>query len=198
LAAAARRGFAALSAGRAVTLGLARGLVRLEEHDATWRESFVAERDRLQASLIDCGCETEHIGSTAVPGMPAKPILDIAVGCPEWTSEHGVRARLEALGYEYRGDMRDSSGHVFARGPENARTHYIHLIRLSDPQWSSYLALRDFYARTPMLARATPLRSAPWRLGSVAIGHPIQRRKGRSLRGYWNMRVLRMASRAYS
>jgi GrpB-like predicted nucleotidyltransferase (UPF0157 family) len=127
----------------AVTLGLIRGLVALADHDDTWREAFLAERDRIGAALEGFGCEIEHVGSTAVPGIPAKPILDIALGCPPKTDPLSLKARLEDLGYIYRGDAGDSGGHVFVRGTEAVRTHHLHVVALQGEQWAAYLALRD-------------------------------------------------------
>jgi GrpB-like predicted nucleotidyltransferase (UPF0157 family) len=126
-----------------VALGLAPGSVRLQEHDETWSVAFAAERERLNAALAGHGCVVEHIGSTAVPSLLAKPILDIAVGCPESTSATGVGAILETLGYEYLGDFGNEGGRIFVRGSDGHRTHHVHVIKLTDPQWSAYLELRD-------------------------------------------------------
>lgn len=62
-----------------MALGLTRGVVRLAEYDATWADEFRDEQDRLSVALADTRCEIEHIGSTAVRGMRAKPILDIVL-----------------------------------------------------------------------------------------------------------------------
>jgi GrpB-like predicted nucleotidyltransferase (UPF0157 family) len=60
-------------------LGLAHDLVLLTDHDDSWHAEFFAERERIGAGIEGLGCEMEHVGSTAVPGLAAKPILDIAV-----------------------------------------------------------------------------------------------------------------------
>jgi GrpB-like predicted nucleotidyltransferase (UPF0157 family) len=127
----------------AVALGLTRGVVELADHDDTWRSDFLAERDRLAAALGGTGCEIEHIGSTAVPGIPAKPILDIALGCPSRVNPLSLKARLEDIGYIYRGDAGAAGGHVFVRGTGAARTHHLQVVAVQDEQWKAYLALRE-------------------------------------------------------
>ena len=126
-----------------MTLGLTRGLVALADHDVSWRDEFLAEREILGAALAEFGCEIEHVGSTAGPGIPAKPILDIALGCPPQTDPASLKEPLEALGYLYRGDFGDSGGHLFVRGTETVRTHHLHVVALGGEQWTAYLAFRD-------------------------------------------------------
>lgn len=80
-------------------LGLKYGTVRLVEHDSRWAQAFLAERESIVAALGDLGGEVEHIGSTAVPGLPAKPILDIAVGIRESSDATDTSAsRTRGLG----------------------------------------------------------------------------------------------------
>lgn len=126
-----------------MTLGLARGVVLLAEHDATWADEFRGESARLRAALGGMRCEIEHIGGTAVRGLRAKPILDIALGYTPPTELQGLRAVLERLRYEYRGDFGDEGGHVFVRGVADRRTHHLHAVRLRGSQWSAYLKLRN-------------------------------------------------------
>jgi GrpB-like predicted nucleotidyltransferase (UPF0157 family) len=76
-------------------LGLKRGMVRLVEHDPGWPTAFSSERALLFEALAGLGCAIEHVGSTAVPGLPAKPILDIAVGVPVDVEETACIPRLE-------------------------------------------------------------------------------------------------------
>jgi GrpB-like predicted nucleotidyltransferase (UPF0157 family) len=136
-----------------MTLGLMRGVVRLAEHDSTWADEFRHERCRLSAALSDTCCEIEHIGSTAVRGMRAKPILDIALGYAVSTKLEELAGALERLRYEYRGDSGDKGGHVFVRGTGDRRTHHLHAVLLYGAQWSAYLTLRDLL-RSDARARA--------------------------------------------
>lgn len=124
-------------------LGVTYGTVRLVEHDSRWAAAFAAEHAVLAAALDGFECTVEHIGSTSVPDLPAKPILDIAVGIPEPRDVAGCIPRLEGCGYEYRGDAGADGGHVFVRASGTVRTHHVHLVERGGDQWKAYLALRD-------------------------------------------------------
>jgi len=97
----------------------------------------------IARTLGDLASGIEHIGSTAVPGLAAKPVLDVAVALVDPSTFAEVRRRLEICGYAYRGDLGSEGGHVFAKGPESGRTHYLHLQDAGSDQWRSYLAFRD-------------------------------------------------------
>ena len=85
----------------------------------------------------------EHVGSTAVPGLVAKPILDIALAFPDLASLDEAASRLSGAGYEWRGDFQDEGGVVFVEGPDSARTVHLHLVERDDPQWDRYVRFRD-------------------------------------------------------
>lgn len=126
-----------------MALGLTRGQVELAEHDEGWRAEFSSECRRIGAALAVLGCEIEHVGSTAVAGIPAKPILDIAVGCASETDVRAVRGVLEGLGYLYGEDLGESGGQLFVRGAGAVRTHHLHVVPLGGRQWQSYLSFRE-------------------------------------------------------
>jgi GrpB-like predicted nucleotidyltransferase (UPF0157 family) len=78
--------------------------VEIVPHDPRWAERFAQERERLLAALGGLALAVEHVGSTAVPGLAAKPVLDILVASPFVPLPPQVVAALEALGYQERGD----------------------------------------------------------------------------------------------
>lgn len=125
-------------------LGLRYGTVQVVPYDPEWAQAFLDESARLADVLSNVSCEIEHIGSTAVAGLPAKPILDIAIGlAPGVAAEQAVSA-IQTLGYQYRGDAGAEGGHILVR--ESAplvRTHHLHVVELNGVQWQSYLVLRD-------------------------------------------------------
>jgi GrpB-like predicted nucleotidyltransferase (UPF0157 family) len=124
-------------------LGLKYGTVALSPHDPAWANAFLEEQVRLQR-VLPAGCIVEHIGSTAVQGLAAKPILDIAVGCPDGVASSNVVNAVESIGYQYRGDAGSAGGHVLVRESKTGvRTHHAHVVELGEPQWSAYLAFRD-------------------------------------------------------
>ncbi len=126
-------------------LGLRYGTVMVVPYRPEWAQAFLEERGRLQQALQGIPSQIEHIGGTAVPGLSAKPILDISVGLSAVVPLDTILTALARLDYEYRGDAGEQGGHIFVR--ESApliRTHHVHVVELDGPQWKAYLELRDF------------------------------------------------------
>lgn len=108
------------------SLGLQRGTVKLEPYNPEWQKLFEAEKSALQKVLGDKFIAAEHIGSTAIPGIKAKPILDLMLAIPGLNDWEWLKEPLAKLGYEFRRDFRSEQGHVlFVKGPEENRTHYL-------------------------------------------------------------------------
>jgi len=124
-------------------LGLRRGTTVVREYDPRWAEEFGREELLLRRALEELASGIEHVGSTAVPGLAAKPVLDLAVALVDPSTFAEVRRRLATCGYDYRGDLGSEGGHVFAKGPDSGRTHYLHLHDAGSDQWRRYLAFRD-------------------------------------------------------
>jgi GrpB-like predicted nucleotidyltransferase (UPF0157 family) len=134
-------------------LGLRYGTVRLEPYNPEWAGSFAEERRRLLEALSGTSCQVEHVGSTAVPGLCAKPILDIAIGMVVGTLIEPIVSALRGIEYQYRGDAGEAGGRIFVReAAEHVRTHHVHVVDLDGAQWEAYLRLRDFL-RTSRAAR---------------------------------------------
>jgi GrpB-like predicted nucleotidyltransferase (UPF0157 family) len=96
----------------------------------------------------------EHIGSTAVPGLPAKPTIDIAVGFDDLADFHRGREQTRHFGYEYRPAAAFHDGHLFLRHVRNGeRTYHLHVLRLPSADLDHYLAFRDYLRATPEAAR---------------------------------------------
>lgn len=130
-----------------MALGLQRGSVKLVPHSGEWQKRFEEEKARIVSCLRGRIATVEHVGSTAIPGVPAKPILDIAIGIPEIGDVWEYVEAFERVGYEYRGDRGGSEDHALAKGPEGSRTHYAHIVSLDGSKWKEYVQFRD-YLRT--------------------------------------------------
>lgn len=130
-------------------LGLRRGAVQLVPYTPTWAILFQAERDRLQHALGDDALNIQHIGSTAVPGLAAKPILDLGIAVAGESVVSGCIPCLTALGYTYRGYRGPNEGHFFDQGSEQALTHYLHMLYIHEPGWRNYLLFRDYLMAHP-------------------------------------------------
>jgi GrpB-like predicted nucleotidyltransferase (UPF0157 family) len=132
------------------SLGLRQATLALAPHDPAWADAFDAEAARIRAALPDVAFEIDHIGSTAVPGLPAKPILDIAMRAGS-DDEPRIADGLLALGYIDRGHR---SGRLFIRlRSSDMRTHNLHLYRPDDPDCRDQIAFRDALRADPDLRR---------------------------------------------
>src|SRR5688500_11412421 len=89
--------------------------VLIVPYDAGWPTEFDDLRRVYVDALAELALAVEHVGSTAVPGLPAKPIIDIDVVIAARDDLPGVQRRLGRLGYEYRGDLGVAGREVFAR-----------------------------------------------------------------------------------
>lgn len=123
-------------------LGLEPGLVRLVDHDARWPALFAAEQMRILAQCGTLPLRLEHVGGTSIPGMCAKPVLDIAAGRPRDAPIQDYVAALEQAGYEHRGERGVPGRQFFCRG--QPRAYHLHLVEEGGPQWRDYLAFRDY------------------------------------------------------
>jgi GrpB-like predicted nucleotidyltransferase (UPF0157 family) len=134
------------------TLGLAYGEVRLAvDPEAEWPQAYDRLAAQVRESLGAAAAGVEHVGSTAVPGMTAKPIIDIAVGMRQGgIAVAELRAGLEPCGFVYRGDAGSRGGIVFVL--ETAPRHriaHLHVVTHGDESWVRYLAFRDRLRRDP-------------------------------------------------
>lgn len=125
-------------------LGLQRGTIRIVPADPSWSRDFADEQERLHGAIGDLVVDIQHVGSTAVPGLDAKPIIDIAVAVERLDVIAGCRPLLLSLGYLDRGDAGGDGGYLFVkeRDPE-VRTHHLHIVTPDDPQWANYIRFRD-------------------------------------------------------
>jgi GrpB-like predicted nucleotidyltransferase (UPF0157 family) len=137
-------------------LGVHNSDVLLVPHNRGWPEIFQKEANLLRRELDGQKIEIYHIGSTSVPGLPAKPIIDIAIGLPEDDFENHVikcRKALERLGYRYLGDRGRSGGHMFERESGRVRTHAIQVHAVGSPGLHETLRFRQMLLDDSNLVR---------------------------------------------
>jgi GrpB-like predicted nucleotidyltransferase (UPF0157 family) len=125
-------------------IGLKRHTVELVDHNAAW-PTLAAEI--CQAVFTACGdlvIDVQHVGSTAVPGLPAKPILDIAAGVGGLGVIPELVEKLARIGYIYRGDGGENAGHLFVKeSAPDVRTVHLHVVVYGDLPWQDYLRFRE-------------------------------------------------------
>jgi GrpB-like predicted nucleotidyltransferase (UPF0157 family) len=126
-----------------MSLGLESGTVRVVPYDSKWPTLFAAEAEALRQrfALEGLPLVIEHTGSTAVPGLPAKPILDILAGYPPGAALPPYISALTGAGYVHRGEQEIPGRDFFRRG--NPRAYHLHLTAIDSAFWRDHLAFRD-------------------------------------------------------
>jgi GrpB-like predicted nucleotidyltransferase (UPF0157 family) len=125
-------------------MGLPSGQVSIEDYTGEWVKVFEEERDRLVAAVGLLAVAIEHVGSTSIPGLCAKPVIDIAIGVTDLLTGKECIGPLSALGYEYKGDAGIPGRHFFAKGNPDDRTHYVHVEPLNGVLWRNHILFRDY------------------------------------------------------
>ena len=127
--------------------------VRIADYDATWPLRFEAERAALAERIgpwVTGGIH--HVGSTSVPGLPAKPIIDILVGVEGLEQSRPCLEKVAALSYLYW-PYRTDAMHWFCKPGPVQRTHHLHLIPTGSRRYQDELAFRDALRGDTTLAR---------------------------------------------
>lgn len=144
--------------------------IRLVEYDPEWIARARDELRRLTEALARLAVRVEHVGSTAVPGLAAKPILDLQVSVAAIKPRARYIEPLERLGYLFVPDPESPDFHFFAKPAKLPRTHHVHVCEGGDDHELRHLAFRDFL-------RAHPGEAAKYAAlkHHVAMRHPQDR-----------------------
>ena len=132
-------------------LGLEKGAIKLSPHREEWHELFAAEAQRLTIAAGKHVLGVEHIGSTAICGIAAKPIIDIALAVQEIADVEQIIQPFENLGYVYRGENGIPNRRYFRKGSP-LRTHHLHVVRIESDFWRNHLLFRDYLRANPQIA----------------------------------------------
>jgi GrpB-like predicted nucleotidyltransferase (UPF0157 family) len=131
------------------------GGLRLAAYDPAWPARFAREAARVGAALGGRAAAVEHVGSTAVPGLAGKPVLDLAVAVRSAAEADACVAPLAALGYAYRGPHGDDPRRrYYVRDAAGRRVAQLHLYVVPAAAWDEKLAFRDALRADPALAAA--------------------------------------------
>jgi len=132
-------------------LGLPKGIVRLEPHTERWQRLFAEEAVRVRETVGEYVAAIEHIGSTSIGGIAAKPIIDMAIAVEKAADGEKCVVPLENIGYEYRGENGITGRFYFVKG--EPRTHHLHLVLADSDFWRSHLLFRDYLRENPSAAK---------------------------------------------
>jgi len=128
--------------------GLERGLVKLEPYDYNWLILFDKERELLSSQLKGLIINMEHVGSTSIEGLLAKPIIDIAIGVSSLDKVIKIREKVKGIGY-LEVPVSIDGKHVFAKNKENKITHFLHIMIYNQDLWRDQISFRDYLRSFP-------------------------------------------------
>jgi GrpB-like predicted nucleotidyltransferase (UPF0157 family) len=131
-------------------LGLVSGHVSLARAHDAWAAAYERERSKIATALREQVIGIEHVGSTAIPDVPAKPILDILVGVQGFDGARVCIAPMIDIGYSYRGENGIPRRHYFVKG--DPRTHHVHMVEIESDDWKATLRFRYLLRTHPDLA----------------------------------------------
>ena len=133
--------------------------IELVPHDPRWIEVAARERSRLQGAIGDARVEVHHIGSTSIPSIRAKPIVDLIPLVTSLDALDQRKSAVEALGYEWRGEfgIPRRRYNVLVDAKTGKRVAQLHCFAADDPQVTRHLAFRDYLRAHDDEARAYEL-----------------------------------------
>lgn len=133
--------------------GLQSGKVTVVPYDSKWVEKYAREAISIRKALGGLIQDIQHVGSTSVPGMDAKPIIDIMVGLEDLSVVASLVSPLRALGYLYRGLLLGIEGHYFFRKGEPIKEYFLHVFEYGGGFWNQRIAFRERLITSPELAQ---------------------------------------------
>ena len=123
--------------------------VEIVAYDPAWPAEFEHERALIARALGDRMLGIEHVGSTAVAGLGAKPIIDIMIAVSNLAEGEKCVRPLEALGYVYRGDGGIPGRLYFSKPTTRPRTHHLHMVEHGSDFWQRHILFRDYLRKHP-------------------------------------------------
>ena len=124
--------------------------VVVQSYEKTWADDFVAIRDELNTVLKDLALRIEHVGSTSVEGLSAKPIIDIDAVIQNREKLPEVIAALQKLGYSHEGDQGIPGREAFKyEGKEHLRKHHLYVCAQDSEELRRHIAFRDYLRNHP-------------------------------------------------
>lgn len=124
--------------------------VEVLPHNPQWRKEFEAESQQIADVLGDCTIAIHHIGSTAIPNIYAKPILDLLVEVNHITEVDQRSSGMETLGYEAMGEFGLPGRRYFRKNNQmGVRTHHVHIFEVGSKEVKRHLAFRDYMMTHP-------------------------------------------------
>ncbi len=128
--------------------------VEVVPHNTQWRDAFETEARHIAIALGENVAAIHHIGSTAIPNIYAKPVVDLLVEVGDIAKVDELSSAMESFGYEVMGEFGIPSRRYFRKDNEDGtRTHQIHAFEAGSAQAERHLAFRDFMIAHPAAAQ---------------------------------------------
>lgn len=124
-------------------MGLKVGTVYLENYNENWKNMFEEEKSNLENIFKERAIKIEHVGSTSIEGLSAKPIIDIMVTLKSFDDFEFVRSEFLNMPYSIKLDS-DPDEILIRKGPEENRTHFIHVVEEGSQRCINTLLFRDY------------------------------------------------------
>lgn len=164
-------------------IGLKRGTVKLLNHEKEWELEAQRTILRLHKILGAVARDIQHVGSTSILTIKAKPIIDIAVAVDDFKDVLALEAELNHNGFYYRPNANLEDQLLFAcgsyyDGTGDLQTHFIHVVLADSMEWINYINFRDYLNKTPTVAKAYEDLKI-----SLASEAPVDKGRERYLRG---------------
>jgi GrpB-like predicted nucleotidyltransferase (UPF0157 family) len=124
-------------------IGLKRGTIVLRDYCDEWPRLFELEKEKILSLTGSKILQIEHIGSTAIPGIKAKPLIDMLIKVKSFKDIEDMVPILETQGYTYFGYLEEEGDYFFAKGVEENRTHYLHAYLDGSDGFDACVIFRD-------------------------------------------------------
>lgn len=128
------------------------GTIVVVDYDPAWPEAFARLRSRIWPTVRDVALALEHVGSTSVPGLAAKPIIDVSLVVPTDVELAQAIERLAGLGYVHQGNLGIEGREAFHH-PDGSPRHNLYACPRDSPGLANHLAVRDYLRTHPEVAK---------------------------------------------
>ena len=128
--------------------------VVIADYNPDWPDYFEEERVPLAIAFGPYALDIQHVGSTSVPGLGAKPVIDIAVATEDYPLPDEVIDRVVALGFEHMGEYEIPRRHYFRRGSNGRYAVHVHALERTGDEYIWHLLFRDYLRAHPERASA--------------------------------------------
>lgn len=130
-------------------IGISKNKVILAPYSIKWAELYNIEKDLILSSIGHYIVDIQRVGSTSIPGMISKPVIDIVVGLKNFDDGFEIISTIENLGYNFKGSLGKSRKFFFWKGTFEINTFNLHIVEYGDENWENQILFRNFIISHP-------------------------------------------------